>query len=221
MIRGQLEINFMPRRPTPGKSAYAFARRVALGTLCATLAFGYGLLPAGCSSHRRGEVSEVYDSENHSVDPFQEADARAIVLIFVRPDCPISNRYAPEIQRLFVKYADQRIAFYLVYPDSDVSPDDIAGHLADYHFTLKPLRDPHHVLVRKAGVTRTPEAAVFLPGGREIYRGRIDDRYVDFGKERASPAQHDLDDVLGAVVRGVAVTNAFTRAVGCGIAGVP
>jgi hypothetical protein len=31
------------------------------------------------------------------VDPFQMSDGKALVLIFMRTDCPISNRYAPTI----------------------------------------------------------------------------------------------------------------------------
>jgi len=36
-----------------------------------------------------------------------------------------------------------------------------------------------------ARVKVTPEAAVFMVDGHEVYRGRIDDRYVDFGKRAA------------------------------------
>lgn len=38
-------------------------------------------------------------------DPFLAASGRPVVLIFVRTDCPISNRYAPLIQRIGSEYA--------------------------------------------------------------------------------------------------------------------
>ena len=66
-----------------------------------------------------------------------------------------------------------------------------------------------------AEVTVTPEAAVFLPDGRELYRGRIDDRYVDFGKERPTPTTRDLDEVLVSVLGGKPVASSVTRAIGC------
>ena len=44
------------------------------------------------------------------------------VLVFTTTDCPISNRYAPEIQRLAAKY-DNKIRFVLVYPVSSDTPE--------------------------------------------------------------------------------------------------
>ena len=42
-------------------------------------------------------------------------------------------------------------------------------------------------------------------GPRLVYRGRIDDRYVDFGTARAAPTTRDLEQVLDAIVAGEAV----------------
>jgi hypothetical protein len=61
----------------------------------------------------------------------------------------------------------------------------------------------------------TPEAAVYTPDHRLVYRGRIDDWYVDFGKPRAAPTTHDLEDALEAVLGGRPVADARTTAVGC------
>ncbi len=33
-----------------------------------------------------------------------------------------------------------------------------------------------------------------MAGDRMVYRGRIDDRYVELGRERPKPTQHDLED---------------------------
>ena len=60
----------------------------------------------------------------------------------------------------------------------------------------------------------TPEVAV-MNGTRVLYRGRIDDRYVEFGKDRLTPTRHDLEDALDAVIAGKNVTQRETRAVGC------
>jgi hypothetical protein len=166
-------------------------------------------------------MSGLVDLKNRPVDPFQKADAKAIVFIFVGADCPISNRYAPEIERMYQKYASQGISFSLVYPDPDTAPDDIAKHVKEYQLALNVLRDPRHVLVKRAGVRVTPEAAVFTPDGRELYRGRIDDRTVDFGKDRPEPTRRDLQDALDAVLNGKPVPNRTTLAVGCYISELP
>jgi hypothetical protein len=44
------------------------------------------------------------------------AGSKAIVYIFTSTECPISNRYAPEIQRVVRTFAPQGIVFRLVYP---------------------------------------------------------------------------------------------------------
>jgi hypothetical protein len=190
----------------------------------------------GCSSatsHAPGSTStkeilapgsgtaKGFDAEKLLTDPLLSKDAKATVLIFVRTDCPISNRYAPEIQRLYQKYKALGIVFWLVYPDPDTTAASITSHLKDYGLSLRPLRDPHHALVKRARVSVTPEVAVFLPTRQEVYHGRIDDRFVDFGKERASPTRHDLDATLDSILRGKSIANYSTIAVGCYISDIP
>jgi len=186
------------------------------GTLWLSVALA-GLL--GCkfdSTAVRGPSNaSVLDLENRIVNPFQDQTAKAIVLFFIRTDCPISNRYAPEIERLAATYGKKSIAFWLIYPEAETSPEKIEQHCKEYQLSLKPLRDPRHALVKLARVTVTPEAAVFLPDGSEIYRGRIDNRYVDFGKERPAPTIRDLDEALKSVIGGKPVVSSVTRAVGC------
>jgi peroxiredoxin len=160
------------------------------------------------------EVS-VLDMENQTVNPFDKPSTKAIVFFFVRTDCPISNRYAPEIERLAGRYEQGGIAFWLVYPEASTTVGDIEQHRKEYHLSVPVLRDPRHALVKMAKIKVTPEAAVFLPDGHQIYHGRIDDRYVDFGKERPAPTTHDLDEVLKSVVGGKPVANSAMRAIGC------
>src|ERR1700729_1688584 len=49
-------------------------------------------------------------------EPFA-VPVQARVFIFVRTDCPITNRYAPELQRLSEAFAADAVQFWLVYPD--------------------------------------------------------------------------------------------------------
>jgi hypothetical protein len=155
------------------------------------------------------------DWEGKLVDPFEAKEAKAIVFVFVATDCPISNRYAPEIRRLQSRYGALGVVFWLVYPDPDTSAEAIRKHRQEYQYSFGALRDPKHALVAKAKVRVTPEAAVFLANGNLVYHGRIDDRYVELGKERPSATTHDLQDVLQAIVDGRPVARARTRAVGC------
>jgi hypothetical protein len=163
-------------------------------------AFVVMLLPA-CTSHPT--VS----------DPTE----RATVMIFVTIDCPISNRMVPEINRLCEQYSNRGIDFQVVYADPDLSADDVKKHHDEYAIKCPAIMDPKHERVNRAGVTVTPEAAVFTADGKLVYRGRINDLYMDFGRARQAPTTHDLRDVLDAVVHGNVTELKTTKAVGCPI----
>ena len=150
-------------------------------------------------------------------DPIMNALALT-VLIFVSIDCPVSNRYAPEIKRMYDDFSPRGVRFQLVYPNPLDSDEAIDNHLREYGYPAIAARDRDHALVKAAGATITPEAAVFDSRGRLVYLGRIDDRFVELGRERPAATQHDLRDALAAVLAGTPVTHPRTQAVGCFIA---
>lgn len=135
------------------------------------------------------------------------------VYVFTTTDCPISNRYAPEIQRLVAKYS-AKVKFVLVYPVPTDSPELIRKHQKKYGYTLESIRDTNHLLVKQTGVTVTPEVAV-MAGDSMVYRGRIDDRYIELGKDRPQPTERDLESTLDALVAGKRIPKRETRAIGC------
>jgi hypothetical protein len=146
------------------------------------------------------------------------AGTRAIVYIFTTTDCPISNRYAPEIQRLQQRFAPRGVLFRLVYPGRVDHVADIREHLKQFAYgRTQAVRDPELALAKFTGATVTPEAAVVVDE-KVVYHGRIDDRYVELGVERPSPTTHDLADALTAVLEGRTVARASAPAIGCFIA---
>jgi hypothetical protein len=162
---------------------------------------------------------QLPDLDGRLVDPFAPpAGTKATVLLFISTDCPISNRYAPDVRRLHDRYASDGVVFRLIYPNPADSVDDIRDHLKAFSYPGTALRDPHHDAVKRAGATITPEAAVYDSEGRLAYRGRIDDRYSAVGIERATATRHDLQDAIAATIAGKPVTPRFTQAVGCYVA---
>jgi len=141
------------------------------------------------------------------------ASAKALVFIFVLPDCPVCNSYVPELKRLARQFP--QIEFYRVYADPEITKTAARQHSSDYDFGFPGLLDPAQQLVRKSGATRTPEAAVFSPNGKLLYRGRIDDRYVDFGKKREQPGHRDLKDALDAILKNEPVHSPDQPPIGC------
>jgi len=136
------------------------------------------------------------------------------VFLFVRVDCPISNRYAPEIRKLCERFSDG-VAWRLVYPDPTLSAEDIQKHLADYEYPCEAIHDPEHRLVKLTGATITPEVAVYGPANNLVYCGRIDDRHVDFGRSRSAATQHDLELAIAAALTGKTMDPLRQKAVGC------
>lgn len=154
-----------------------------------------------------------------AVDAFG-SPAKARVFLFVRTDCPVGNRYAPELQRIANEFSSRGVQFWLVYPDATETAPTIEKHIGDYHLPGTPLRDVHHSIVARAGATVAPSAAVFNSAGKLEYLGRIDDRWVDFGKSRPAPTTHELENAVADVIAGKPVPVAKTHAIGCSIADV-
>ncbi len=171
-----------------------------------------------------GAPNTFLDTEGVARDPFAApahgGPARAQVFVFVRTDCPITNRSAPELQRLSQKFAAQGAEFWMVYADPAATVQSIREHLSQYSFPGTALRDPRHELVKRAKVTIAPEAAVFDASGRLVYHGRIDDQWISPGKARPAALTHDLEDAISAVLVGRPPAHAETRAVGCWLADV-
>ena len=161
------------------------------------------------------EKLELLDLEGRTVDPLKNSDALATVFLFARVDCPVSNRYAPEVQRLYKQFQPHKVDFCLVYPDPDQTADRIRQHMKEYGYPFRALRDPQHQLVAKTGAKITPEAAILLSNGNVAYCGRIDDWYADFGKARAAPTRRDLEVALKAVVSGRTAPPPSGDPVGC------
>jgi hypothetical protein len=162
---------------------------------------------------------QVEALDGNPVDPFDlAADAKVAVFVFVSVDCPISNRYAPEIRRLHDAFSARGVSFRVVYPNPAESAAAIRDHLKAYEYPVEGLRDPRHRLVKQAEISITPEAAVYARDGRLIYRGRIDDRYVTLGLERPAPTRRDLFEALTDTLAGRPAREPRTRAVGCYVA---
>lgn len=194
-------------------------------SLCPALALvGLACLTAACAawpgSTESSSAAAPLVLENLAggpVNPLREASRPAVCLLLVRTDCPISNRYAPEVQRLAEAFADSA-EFWLVYCDPDETGEQVESHRAAYGYPFPALRDPELRLARRIGASVTPEVAVFDAQRELVYVGRLDDRFVDFGKTRPVPTVRDLEQVLAELAHlapGEQLEFRRTAAVGC------
>ena len=113
------------------------------------------------------------------------------------------------------KWQARGVVFWLVFVDPDQDADEVRAHVRDYGYPGRIALDRAHKLVELVGATITPEAAVFAPGRRLVYHGRIDDRFADVGVARAQPTTHELEDALAAALEGRPPAVVHVAAIGC------
>lgn len=140
---------------------------------------------------------------------------KATVLYFVTHDCPISNRYAPEIRRICHDYEPKGVRCLVAYVDPTVGTDEIREHLRQYGGSQPAIHDVDHELVRLADATVTPESALFNETGELVYLGRIDNLYAALGTPRRRATVSDLRDALDEVLSAKPVSRPRAKAVGC------
>ena len=140
----------------------------------------------------------------------------ANVLLFVSTDCPVSNAYAPEVQRICAAYAAKGIACSLIYEDPNVTAGDVRKHLDEYRYrAVAAAIDSDGSLASQVRATVTPQAVIVGRGGTVRYSGRIDNLYEALGRPRRVVTAHDLENALNAIVDGKTPPAARTEAVGC------
>lgn len=188
---------------------------VSLAMLLAAPALARSASEAALQADQRGIVG----LDGRPVDPLAPAaGVRATAFIFTTSDCPIANRYAPEIERLFTAYRAKGIRFWLVYVNPREDAAAIREHARQFSLSLPILRDVDHTLVGRYGISVTPETAVVDAAGTLAYRGRIDDRHAALGVSRPLATRREFEHALAALAAGQAVPEPRTNAVGCYVA---
>lgn len=153
------------------------------------------------------------DPAGRVVEPLAARGQKVTVLFFLTTECPIGNRYAPEISRIVRDYQARGVTCHAVYAHETAA--EVAAHLREFQFPLPAVLDPELKLAERTGATTMPEACVLSPAGEILYRGRIDDRAVKLGTVRLEPRVRDLRLALDAVLAGKPVAEKYTQAIGC------
>lgn len=136
------------------------------------------------------------------------------VLVFLGVECPIANRYAPEIERICQTYGKRGVQFWRVYVEPLSYKNNILQHGKEFSLSAPALLDPEKNLVKQLGIRVTPEVVVLDGENRMRYRGRIDDRNVEHGKERKD-YRRDLRISLDELLANKPVSLPSTAATGC------
>ncbi len=177
----------------------------------AGLALLVSLTPAAAGGF---PVSRLADTAGRTQD-LAPPGVRAVAVVFLNPDCPVCQRYAPALNRLAAEADPKAVRFLGVVSGSSVTRADAAKYAAEYKLTFPVLFDAAGHLAGWLKPTHVPEAFVLTAAGDVAYHGRIDDWYAAPGQARAVAVKHDLANALAAVLAGKAPDPARTKPVGC------
>ena len=166
-------------------------------------------------THHLFRVRRVTDVSGRVHQLGETRGAKAIVLVFLGPECPISQRYVPELNRIAVEQGTNAVEFYGVVSGASMTRTQALAFTKEYSIKFPVLFDDAGQLARWLRPTHVPEAFVLKPDGDRLYHGRINDWYASPGKPRAFIQHHELRDAIGAVLAGKTPPNIFAPPVGC------
>jgi peroxiredoxin len=144
-------------------------------------------------------------------------DRKAIVLVFLSFECPISTSYSKPLADLAAEFGKYGVAMVGLSTNADETPAEVAKQARAFNLPFPVLKDAGFKAVDALQAEITPE--VFVLDGDFVlrYRGRIDDSYYARLKKNPQVTREDLRQVLGEMLSGRPVSVSATEAVGCTI----
>ncbi len=155
-------------------------------------------------------VLKDYNGTEHSLSDYK--DSKAIVILFVATQCPVSNAYNSRMAALHQKYSEKEIAFVGINSNKQENAEEVKNHAEENGLNFTILKDPNNIIADKFNAQVTPEIFVLSPDLEILYHGRIDDSQRE--KEVTS---NDLESALDAILAGEEVSVKTTKAFGCTI----
>jgi mono/diheme cytochrome c family protein/peroxiredoxin len=143
-----------------------------------------------------------------------DADRRAVVLVFLGTDCPIGNLYLPRLSAMARSYQARGVAFFGLNSNASDPAEAIAAHARDHGAAFPILKDAENRVADQLEVERMCEALVLDGAGRLVYRGAIDNQY-EIRARKGSATRAYLVEALDDLLAGRSVRVAETPVFGC------
>lgn len=140
---------------------------------------------------------------------------KASVIVFLAPQCPLSENYCLALNELSAAFTTQQIPFYGCISGTYFSDTEISKFIQDFQLQIPVVLDPGQHLTRLLGATVTPEVFVLDSNGTTLYVGAIDNWAVDLGVKREVVTEFYLRDVLAAITDESPIPYTRTKPVGC------
>jgi peroxiredoxin len=144
-------------------------------------------------------------------------ERKAVVVVFLSFECPVSASYSQTLAALHEKYAPRGVAFLGVSCNPEENAADLAKRVGEFKLLFPVVKDPSLVAADALKAQVTPEVFVLDRNFVLRYRGRIDDQYAKRLVKNRQISHHDLRDALDELLTGKPVSRPLTEAVGCPI----
>lgn len=137
------------------------------------------------------------------------------VFVFLSPECPLCQSYAPVLNKLTKEYASKDVEFIGVFPGTYYTASQQRAYAKNYKLGFTLLRDDKKTLSNLFQAQITPEVVVLDQKLAVRYQGRIDNWAYAVGKKRAAATEHDLDYAIKGVLNNEKFKRTKTEAIGC------
>ena len=141
-------------------------------------------------------------------------DRQAMVLFFTGTECPISNLYLVELEKIQKDYSQRGLQVVGINSNTGTTAAELTEHRREYKLTIPILADSAQRVADRLGAQRTAE--VFLLDRQRVvcYHGRVDDRF-GYTFKNATPRRRDLRQALDQLLDGGQITVSETAPLGC------
>src|SRR2546421_8747516 len=157
------------------------------------------------------------DAAGKTFSLYDVKDKKAVVVMFLSFECPVSNSYAQPLADMANEYAKHGIAFIGLTTNSEETDADVAKHAKEYKLPFPVYCDRKLAAVEAFKADVTPECFVLDGDFNLRYRGRIDNAYSERLKKHPQVTEHNLRQVIGELLSGRPISVSATLAVGCPI----
>lgn len=151
-----------------------------------------------------------YNGKEYQLSDFK--DSRAVVLMFISTQCPVSNSYNEKMAKLYNDYQKKGIVFLGVNSNKAENFEEIKKHAKENNFGFPVLKDLNNIVADKFSASVTPEIYVMNNKLDILYHGRIDD-----SRRENEVKSSDLRNALDEILSGQNVKIPKTKAFGCSI----
>jgi peroxiredoxin len=153
---------------------------------------------------------EDYNGFKHSLTDYSAS--KAIVVIFISTQCPVSNAYNERMVQLNKDFSGKGIVFIGINSNKQESVLEMKEHAKNNGFLFPILKDHNNIIANAFSSSVTPEVFVLNPKLDVLYHGRIDD-----SRRISEVRSEDLRSALEAILAGKSIAVRETKAFGCTI----